>query len=488
MTPRDLDQWQYRITDQRKPGVTAIGEHWLERGSGLAEFPFLDAAGREVGLLLGFPIDLRARRLIDGPWRAPSALADDLDGFIRDALWALGGRFLLIFRRGNVVRLYPDCSAQIPCVWDPDKRLAGSTAHALFDDATYEARLDRALLTALGVDGEGWLPGGLTAHNGLVRLLPGHMLDLSDWTTRRFWPLRAIPRAADTTAVVDETVGLIRAQIEAVINGPRHLGLALTAGHETRLLLACARPYVGGFDSVTIVGNDRHKVDTTIARRIARDMGLNHIELPRREATKDQSALFVRRGGHCNADTNARFHPSVWPIADSHTFLGGLGGEVGRAFLWRARDRDNSPMTADILMSRFGLPKVSAVTEAVGRWLVALPPLDAHGILDLAYLENRMGPWYAVQFCSDPTLVRQAPLFTFRGVELMLSLPPDWKRQSRLGHEIIRRCWPELARYPVNSLGRWRDVLLKLHKLAQDPRIVAKKLRKLRSRPEGLRT
>lgn len=488
MTGHGLDRWQYRISDQETPGATPVGRHWLARGPDLAKYPVLDATGSAVGLLLGYPIDLQARQLIDGPWRVRSVAGNDRDSFVRDILWALGGRFLLIFHGGDAVRLYPDCSAQIPCVWDRATGMAGSSAHALFDNTTYEDRLDRALLSDLGVGGEGWLPGGLTAHRGLCRLLPGHLLDLSERKAHRFWPLRGVPRAVDTSAVVEETADLVRSQIEASLGRTKRLGLALTAGRETRLLLACARPYVGQFDSVTVVGSDRHKVDTTIAHQIATDMRLNHIELPRREASKDQSDLFVRRGGHCNGDSNARFHPSIWPIADSHLLYGGSGGEIARAFFWRAEDRENSRITADILMARFGLPKVRAATEALDRWLSDLPVLDTHTILDLAYLEQRMGPWYAVQFGSDPTLVRQAPLVTFRGVELMLSLPPDWKRQSRLGHEIVQRYWPELGRYPINSLGRWQDAALKLQMVLQNPRVVAKKLRKLRCPPVSVQT
>ncbi|MBS0573064.1 MAG: hypothetical protein JSS08_07425 [Proteobacteria bacterium] len=481
MMARDIDDWQYRLSPQTQPGAIPVGRFWLTLGPGLTAFPLIDAAGIARGVILGFPIDLRGRHVIDGPWQVPFTPGADIDRFALDVLWSLGGRFLLILDCNGQSRIYPDCSAQVPCVWDAEAGLVGSTAHALYDDPTYEARLDRKLLADLGVVGEGWLPGGLTAHRGLARLLPGHRLDLDDLTPRRFWPLGAIPVTEDTDAVVDETVALVQAQLQAVIDSPKRLGLALTAGHETRLLLACARPFIGRFDTITVVGQDRHTIDTATARRIGRDMGLNHVELPRRDSTPAQYERFVRRGGHCNADGNSRFHPSVWPIAATHTFLGGLGGEVGRAFLWRSTDGPDTPMSVDTLTNRFGLPKLPVVTEALTRWYKALPPLDTYGILDLAYLENRMGPWYAVQFCSDPTLVRMAPLFTYRGVELMLSLPPEWKRDSRLGHEIIRRHWPELLRYPFNSLGRWRDTLVKLQKVARNPRIVMKKLRKLRT-------
>lgn len=481
MTPRELDDWQYRLSAQTQPGAIPVGRFWLTLGRGLTAFPLIDAAEVACGMIVGFPINLAARTFLNGPWQVPYTIGTDRDRFIHNVLWSLGGRFLLIFADGDVTRIYPDCTAQIPCVWDAEAGLVGSSAHALFDDATYEARLDRPLIARLEVEGEGWLPGGLTAHQGLRRLLPGQMLDLADLSARRFWPLVAVPENSDTDATVAESVDLIHAQLQAIVDSPRRLALGLTAGNETRVLLACARGFLDRIDTATVTGQDRHATDTIMARRIAADAGVSHIELPRRTATQDEYQRFLRRGGHCNADSNALYHSSVWPIADSHIFVSGIGGEVGRGFFWRATDRRDTPITVAGLTARFGLPQTEALTRALQDWLDGLPAGDAFSILDLAYLENRMGPWYAVQFGCDPTLLRIAPLFTYRGVELMLSLPPDWKRESQLGHEIIRRHWPELLNYPFNSLGRWRDTLVKLQKVARNPRIVLKKLRKLRT-------
>lgn len=481
MNSAELDKWQYSLAEQRQPGGIPLGRFWLRVGPGIGAFPLIDTQGRSVGMLLGFPIDLAARRMLDGPWQAPGVLGADRDGFVHQTLWALGGRFLLMFTGGgDEVRIYPDCTAQVPCVWDGAARIAASTAHAFLDDADYDARLDRPLLAKLGVEGEGWLPAGLTAHRGVTRLLPGHYLDMATFTAHRFWPTGPVPMTTDTDAVIDETVSLLQAQLEAVIHSTKRLALGLTAGNETRVLLACARPFLDRIDTVTVVGQDRHTTDTVIARRIARDFGIRHLELPRREATQAQYQQFVRRGGHCNADSNAHFHTSVWPIAESHIFIGGIGGEVGRGFFWRPADRSDTPVTAYSLASRLGLVQTPELTGALDHWIAGLPPVDTFGVLDLAYLENRMGPWYAVQLCCDPTLLRIAPLFTFRGCELMLSLPPDWKRDSRLGREIIRKLWPELLRYPFNSLGAWRDALVKLQKIVKNPNLVVKKLRKLR--------
>lgn len=476
-----LDRLQYRLhrTPLDSAEAVPIGDMWLEAAPDLPVTHVTDAEGTPVGVLLGFAIDLEARLMIGAQWQAPARLGQDPDAFMRAGLRALGGRFLWIFQGHDVARIYPDCSAQVPCVFDPAAGIAASTAHAMMQDAEYEARFDAEKYAEFGVDGEGWFPAELTAHTGLSRVLPHHYLDLETWTTTRFWFGPDAP-AEDPARAVDEIIEIIRAQIEALISGPKRMAMTLTAGHETRMLLACARPFIKQVDFFTIVGTDRHQTDTVMARRIAADLGLTHLTPERTVATPAQRALFIRRGGHCNADSNSNFHPSVWPIRDTHVMVSGLGGEIARAFLWRDADTPETKIKAEQLIARLGLPRNEDLRSRLEKWLEVVDNIDGLQVLDLAYHEHRDGAWYAVQFCSDPGLVRQAPLMTSRTVELMMQLPADWKRTDRLGHEIISRLWPELDVYPYNSLGKWRDSVIKLQRVMSNPKLVLKKLRKMR--------
>lgn len=475
-----LDDWQYRIAENPGPDAIKIGRYWLDVGPGLAVTKLVDSAGHPAGVILGHAIDLRSKRLLGDIWQAQRALEPEIAIFVRDVLWSLGGQFLLVLATESMTRLYPDCSAQVPCVWDEAAKQAGSSAHALFDELQYHERFDGQMFAHLDVRREGWFPAGLTAHTALERLLPCHYLDLNDWRMYRFWPVQAPAEVKDARAAVCDMVRLVRSQFEAVIGSEMRLALGLTAGRETRALLACARPFVDLIDVVTVVGPDRHVTDSAIARRIAKDTGITHRELPRMTASIEEQQRFVRRGGHCNSDTNSWFHPSVRPLAESHMLAGGLGGEVGRAFFWRATDREDTEITPALLINRLGLPATPVLLARIASWLSALPPMNAYNKLDLAYLEMRMGPWYAVQFCSDPTVRRIAPLFTYPGLEILLGLPESWKRQNLFAEEIIRSCWPELLQYPFNSLGLVRDLQIKLQKLLSNPTVLRKKLRKLR--------
>lgn len=254
----------------------SIGNLWLETGEGLPVTTLLDESGRECGVILGFLIDPVRRNMPDTSWQASVAFDPSApERFALAALRALAGRFLLIITASRDVQIYPDVAAQLPCVLDRESGDAGSSAYALLDDEAYEDRLDRVLYNRLGVNGEGWFPAGLTAHRGIERLLPGHVLDVAQGRIRRFWPIAAIPPCGDPQAVVTEMIDLVRAQTEALLMGDKRVTFALTGGKDTRVLLACARPYLDRISFVTVTGDGRHHNDTVIARMIAEKFGLD---------------------------------------------------------------------------------------------------------------------------------------------------------------------------------------------------------------------
>lgn len=478
----ELDVWQYRVIPRSALG-TPLAQGWsLEVGPSLPVTALLDQTGAIVGQIVGFGLDLNARAILSDQWQAPYTLGDDPDEFARSCQLALGGRFLTIVATDSCLRLYPDCSAQVPLVYDVTRGIAGSTATALYNDAQYDADFDKVLFDKLGVNGEGWFPNGLTAHKNLQRVLSNHVLDLDAAQIRRIWPKSEISETTDLDACVDEIIDLVQAQLEALIKGPKRVALALTAGLDTRSILACARPYKSDLDCLTVVGADRHATDSVMAKKISKMAEVNHITLSRKKAETEARERFIRRGGHCNGDSNSWFHPSIWPVQESHVFVGGLGAEISRGFYWRPDDTVESKFTTRNLLGRMGLPPEPACVSALETWKENFPGESGLQMLDLQYCEDRHCSWYASQFCCDPTVVRQAPLLTTRGVELMLSLPPEWKRSDRLGHEIIKRCWPELSSLPYNSLGRVRDFYYKMRRGFSNPQVAVKKFRKLRAK------
>ncbi|MHA6264569.1 asparagine synthetase B family protein [Arenibacterium sp. CAU 1754] len=482
MTLPAMDAWQYRLTTNPEPGAVAAAGYHLTVGPDMECVPVTDQTGQSVGWLIGFPIDLAGNRMIAAPHRFGFAYNNDPDRFAQAVITSLAGRFLWIADLGGIGRIYPDCSALVPCVFDAAAKRAGCSANSILSDAAYEDRFQHALSNALGVDKSGWFPGGLTAHRGVDRLLPNHYLDLQTWTAVRYWPTSDIPEASDPRESIQEIVQLVRQQYGILTSSEKKVAISLTGGRDTRMLLACARPFLDQASFVTVTGADGHSMDTVMARMIARGEGLHHMELPRQVASDQQRDHYLRLGGHCVADGNSWYYPSVAPLRAEHVLLGGAGGEVSRAFFWQPSDTPETAVSGATLTGRMGFRKEDEVVARLSDWMAAAPFENTLHNLDLAYVEQRMGPWGAAQFPCDPTLVRYAPLVTRRVIELMIGLPAEWKRNGRAAEETVRQAWPELETYRYNSLGPVRDTLLKIRRVASDPALVVKRLRKMSNR------
>lgn len=165
-----LEAWQFRIRVADGTAGHQLGRVNVETGSGLDEVLLEDAAGAPVGLLLGFVIDLEEnRQLTSGVHRLSFALEGDVDAFAERVLESFGGRFLWVCTAKDTARVYLDCAGQVPCVFDPEHAIAGSSAAVLMSETAYETRFDQALFDKLGLAERGWFPAGLTAHHGLFR-------------------------------------------------------------------------------------------------------------------------------------------------------------------------------------------------------------------------------------------------------------------------------------------------------------------------------
>ena len=464
-----------------RPDQTGIdGEIRVDMHPDMGIFDLLDASGTRLGLLMGFPIDLQERCLVSGPVTLGSEVSTGIDAIAERILDRFGGRFLFLLEMSGHARIYPDCAAQLPCVYSPERGVAGSTADAVLSDEEYDALFRHDLYTALDVENDGWFPAGLTAHEGIERLLPNHFLDLHEWIQKRYWPLGNVERTQTPERSIEEISEIIRLQLEALVNGPRKVAQALTAGHETRMMLACARPFVDSIELVTLEGDGPRADDTVISQRITRGMGLKHRLLPRVIADEDTVARYMRRGGHCVGGPNRLTHASLAPLRDNHVFVGGAIGEVGRAFFWHESDGRGTALDGKILTSRMGAPARAELEDRLTGWLSELHDLDSLQALDLAYLEQRVGPWGGAQMFSDPTFVRHNPLGTARTIELMLALPDEWKRRSKLTTDLVRMLWPELLSYPFNSQGAVADLLKRAGRATRRPQLIVRKFRKMR--------
>lgn len=485
LVPRKKNRTGQFIVSLGERPVYAEAKSFELGGVCLTTFPGLDVrnvmdeSGRQLGWMLGDVVDYRRESMLTGDVALPvrdAAVGPD-DEEIEKHIYSYGGRFCFILALPSMRRIYLDADGALSVVYDPSMRRAASTAGLLLDDDEYARRFDRELYEHLRVHDDGWFPAGLTSHQGVSRLFCNHYLDLDDWRTVRHWPTGDIEVTTDPLENVVRIAEITRKSIVAMMNSGATT-VALTAGNETRFLLASVRDIAREINFVT-VNTPSTRLDVVRAQDLARKFDLKHRLLPLVRATGEQDLSYRYGSGHCIGGSNVHSHPSIEPLSQYRYFAGGLGGEIGRAFFWRTTDDMTTEVTAKSLLSRFGMPPHRKTLEAVERWLPSVSRFNSLLKIDLAYLELRMSCWAFSQAYANPVVKEMHPLIGRESFTLMLQLPPSWKRENKLCTEGVRALWPDLLSFPVNRYGDYRDHLAPLRKAARNPYLIVKKLRKL---------
>ncbi|MBB4186696.1 hypothetical protein GGE07_003356 [Sinorhizobium terangae] len=473
---------QFRVTRDDRPPLPIAVRHELtsirvDAFEELEVVAVLDRTDCCVGFLLGMAIDPETQQIVTGTHKLDAEFdrARDLDLLIEDHIYRLAGSFLFVLDACDVRRIYLDANGSKSLVYEPRSGVAAATTPLLLTAAEYDERFDLDLYRGLLLDQHGWFPAGMTAHRGVRRLMCNHYLDLDTMAPIRHWPRGEIEEVADVDAaiatIIDETRRIIQP-----LQASGRASMALTSGNETRLMLACCRAFHGEIDFVTVDAPGA-KLDVTRASELAKRFKLRHRLLPYRQADDRGARAWQMRVGHCVTGSNMTMHPSVESL-NGRIFLGGLGGEIGRGFLWLDSQEDTGIDETGIV-SRLKLPQHPRLLAEVREWLEPLQHHRSLFLLDLAYMELRMSCWAFCQSYAMPSQAEVNPLICRKIYAAMLSLPPSVRRNNGMIFRAIQQTWPELLALPINRYGDWRDRARIAGEAISDPRRAIRKIRQV---------
>lgn len=380
-----------------------------------------DEAGRACGWLIGWPTDVDGSRLIRGPVTLTEAkIATVMRGMHPFPNW--GGRFLAVVIRDSMAWSFPDACASLTVFYSGEKQAVGTDWALLDDGVRYADDVIKALNTCRKNSGTQF-PFSVTDNPHVRPLLPSHALDLNNWKTIRFWPRAPINRVSsgpDVIARVRCIAETTRAQMSAFAE-VAPLTLNLTAGRDSRMLLACARPLLDRIVFTTDPGHS--ETDYEVAQQLTRLFSLTHVGLPA-------------------------------PMPERIS-LPGYAGEVGRSFYWRKGDQASHRITTDDMLDRLKFtaahPKLYSELEA---WRSGLPDgVDTFLELDLLYLEWRVGCTMSpvLHGRDQRHLFSAIPLNHPHVIQSMMELPIDFRSNQGLVKEICRQFWPELSFVAFNA-------------------------------------
>lgn len=416
-----------------------------------------------LGWLLGYPITADGVLLRSGSTVTVSS--DDPLTFVE----SLGGRFLAVFVNCPDPAIYPDAAATYSSVFCTSLEVAASTPGLIpYDETT----LDRTeLVEQLGIPwNNSMYPLGLTPRHGIRHLLPNHHLDLTTWSMVRHGPTWRPRGAVSVDESVERFAAIVRRNVTALTDAyPCYL--QLTAGSDSRALLACAREQRAQIATYTLRLPDLDGMtDAEIAARIADRAGVSHqIVATITPEPADLDLWMYRTSCEVGEPRGWRATTTLRSLDRSRAHLGGNIGDLSRTYYWDAVVDAETPVTIEQLAHRalvHGMPELDAgqqraaasavVREEVERWRDASTAPDSFALADLLYIENRVGCWGGIWPYAQYTGPGFAlfPMCHREAIDLMMFLPESVRRSGQFNELVIRHEWPELLDLPFNTPPR----------------------------------
>jgi hypothetical protein len=378
-------------------------------------------------------------------------------------LYGHGGRFAAVVVDGTRSRFYLDPAGSLAAVYSDAEPAVASTASVLHW-ADLEAYAER-MAAEPTLEPNQFYPAGLTADPRVLRLLPNHYLDLDLLQPVRHWPAAPIPRRSDDDPAIHNDLGRLAACMRSNIEGitaAHRAYVGLTAGRDSRMVLAAARSALDRIQFVTFMYEDEaRRPDIHTARRIARASGLDHVGVPLVEPTEPQKQDYLRRVGWAGHWGKARdFDIACRRHLDlSRAWITGFGGEVGRAFYWRQEDEASRAPAPRQLIERLNLPRDERTLAAWTAWQDSVPHQDTFDLLDMAYIEQRLGCWAGPHMYGTAPFAANLSAFVHRDAfTAMMSLPLTFRRGQRMADALLEIAWPDLRRLPFQQFTGLRRV------------------------------
>lgn len=306
----------------------------------------------------------------------------------------LSGRFVCVVTDGQSSRVYLDASGSLSMVYDANQKIAAASSMLI----PYEQKVDddTHLIETLKLDEKnGLYPFGLTPRKNIKRLLPNHYLELNHWDSIRHWPTISLAEVnkAKTTAV--DMGRIMEKTIDTIMQQGFKPYMSLTAGVDSRTMLACANKWV---DDITFftwdLPDNVAELDVNTAIELAKKHQLNHIVYDFKEASEQHkkewlyaTSLSIGEMRGCSLTS------TINKMDNSQPYFAGNASALCGGIYWREEANSLLELSGKELVKRIGATDDPAIITAAESWLDGLSHMSVNEKLDLAYLEQRLGCW-----------------------------------------------------------------------------------------------
>lgn len=415
---------------------------------------------RKFVIILGLCVSTRTNSTTDVAADLLSSLAESEESFFKH-LGSYAGRYAILFGDVADPKVVADATSMRSVFYAKNEPVVSS--HALLVQRTIPGRkAPEAFPYQYGYPGNG------TPHAGTKLLTPNTYLTVSVSEVTRFWPTSA-PSHRDVDSVAVETFD---AAVIATRNAAlgRRVNSALTAGLDSRVILAVLRRSRTPFRTYTYGTEANTELDRKFAAHLAATFGVSHSLIPR-PPTEEPLRTRLRQAYYASHHKRAVPGLMEWYSDPSSLAVSGNLLEIGRSFFRRLRDDGmTAPVSAEAMknlhyrmmgrstrdmINRFGFAAWEDIETAnFEQYIVDTSFAATRGFLDpfdVFYWEHRMSAWHGTAMLERDFYGEAFIPFNSRDTfEAMLGIDQGERDEAAVFYRMLELADRALLTMPIN--------------------------------------
>lgn len=426
--------------------------------------PWLLAASagdkREFVIILGHCVSTQT----SDPEDVAQVLLESLnqsEDLMLEKLGEYSGRYVIIFGSARRPKIVADATGMRSVFYADDFSVVASHA------ALVATVLDGSSAPS-GMPFRYGFPGNRTPYSRTRILTPNTLLDIIGKRIRRFWPTSE-PPARSVDGVAHEILESATCALRNISVG-RKVNMALTAGLDSRMVLAVAKYSRVPVRAYTYGTEPSTEIDRRMAAELAVQVGISHTSIGRPSLPPGLFDSLVA-ANYSDHHRQYVYGLSEWFGDPDAIAMTGSLLEIGRAFFAPLKDRGfNEPTTPQSMVNlhlrrvgpakrkkieEYGLDvwRKTAIDAYIGfvrdtNFLATLGLVDP---FDMFYWEHRMATWHGTtllerDFYADTFI----PFNTRRIFEAMLGLDRESRKKGSVFYRMIENVDPSLLDLPIN--------------------------------------
>jgi hypothetical protein len=426
-------------------------------------------------ILLGFILD---------PYNPKHSNKDILNELIENnnkfeeivrSTYNLGGSWIIVYKNDKFIGIFNDAAGtrQIYYSKKNSEIWCASQPHTIAEELNLQESenqdLNKFISSNLFTKSEHAWAGDGTIYDNIKHLLPNKYLDLKNGFCVRYWPDKKF-EVRSIGKVITESSEILKGLLKSA-NNRHNLMLAVTAGIDTRVLLAASKEicmdvfyYIQKFKNL-----DYKSADIRVPSKLLPKLGLkfNVIECEK-EIDNNFDSILKKNVSIVQSDEKKILYYNFYKNFQDKLNVGGNVSEIARNYY-----QTEGTITAEKLAEIFGRKSDKFTINNFEKWLDEIENIaNKFGvdILDLFYWEQRMGNWGAM-FGADLNIAVEQfyPFNCRRLLEELLSINKKYRKYSdnALYKGIIENLWSDTLKEPINPkkiTEKLRDFIMPLFK------------------------